>query len=98
MQTIIALYDDFATARRVIEELVDAGYSRDSISLVANDTKNEYASYLNDDGDGNVEGDEGAGFGAVVGALIGLGALALPGVGPIIAGGSLASALARSEE
>jgi len=72
MQTIIALYDDFATARRVIEELVNAGYSRDSISLVANDAKNEYAGYLNDDGDGNVEGDEGAGFGAVVGALIGL--------------------------
>jgi len=94
MNTVIALYDDFPTARRVIEELVAAGYSRDNISLVASDTNKEYVAYLNDDGDGNVEGDEGAGFGAVVGALIGLGAALIPGVGPAIAGGTLAAALA----
>jgi len=92
MNTIIALYDDFATARRAIEELVAAGYSRENISLVANDATKEYAGYLADDYD-DVEGDEGAGFGAVVGALIGLGAMAIPGVGPVIAGGSLVAAL-----
>ena len=36
MKTIVGLYDDIATARRVVEELAAAGFQRGDISLVAN--------------------------------------------------------------
>src|SRR5688572_27587764 len=90
-KTIVALYDDFPTARRVVEDLVDAGFSRDTISLIANDASGEYASYLDADSE-DISAGEGAGFGAVVGALVGLGVALIPGVGPVLAGGPFAAA------
>src|SRR5215211_4006029 len=88
-QTVVALYDDFPTARAVVEDLVEAGFPRDNISLVANDASGEYAGYLNADED--VTPGEGAGFGAVVGALVGLGVALIPGIGPVLAAGPLAA-------
>ena len=43
-KTIVSLYDDFATAQQVAQELVDAGFSRDNISVMANDAAGEYGS------------------------------------------------------
>jgi len=92
-QTVIALYDDFGTARNVVEDLVESGFSRENISIVANDSSGEYARYLEDnDMDDDVSADEGAGFGAVVGGLIGLGVALIPGIGPVLAAGPFAAA------
>jgi uncharacterized membrane protein len=97
MRTIVALYDDFDVAKDVVENLVEAGFQRDKISLMASDAAGEYASYLNRDvervAEGDVSGAEGASFGAVVGGLVGLGAMLIPGVGPVIAAGPLVAAL-----
>ncbi|MBK9748149.1 MAG: DUF2382 domain-containing protein [Chloroflexi bacterium] len=90
--TVVALYDDFDTARRVVEELVSAGFDREDISLVANDASGSMGSTLKTDKD-DVTAGEGAGFGAVVGTLIGLGVALIPGVGPVLAAGPLAAAL-----
>ena len=90
--TVVALYDDFDTARRVVEELVSAGFDREEISLVANDNTGTMGSALKGDKD-DVTAGEGAGFGAVVGTLIGLGVALIPGVGPVLAAGPLAAAL-----
>ena len=38
MKTIVGLYDDITTARRVVEELANAGFERGNISLVANNS------------------------------------------------------------
>jgi uncharacterized protein (TIGR02271 family) len=89
-QTVLALYDDFSTARQAVEALVDAGFDRDHISLIANDATGEYAQFL--EGDDNVTAGEGAGFGAVVGTLVGLGVALIPGVGPVLAAGPFAAA------
>jgi hypothetical protein len=93
-RTIIALYDHFETAQSAVQGLVDAGFSRNDISLVANDASGEFKSYT-DAGviDDDVKAGEGAGFGAVVGTLVGLGVALIPGVGPVIAAGPLAAAL-----
>ncbi|HEX2906649.1 MAG TPA: hypothetical protein VHO69_07310 [Phototrophicaceae bacterium] len=96
-KTIVALYEDFDVAQDVVEDLVEAGLSRENISLVANDAAGDYARnlgtttsiYQTDD----VTGGEGAGFGAVVGGLIGLGAMLIPGIGPVIAAGPLVAGL-----
>jgi len=89
-KTVVALYDTFDTARSAVEALVDAGFERGDISLVANDAKGQFADYSKDD---DVSAGEGAGFGAVVGALVGLGVALIPGVGPVLAAGPLAAAL-----
>jgi hypothetical protein len=96
-KTVVALYDDFMTARRVVENLTEVGFSRDTISVMVNDASGEYAGYLRDDRDiavsEDVKAGDGAGFGAVVGTLIGLGAALIPGIGPVIGAGPLGVAL-----
>lgn len=93
--TVVALYDDFDTARRVVEELVSSGFDREDISIVANDEKGSMGSSLKGGGHDHddVKAGEGAGFGAVVGTLIGLGVALIPGIGPVVAAGPLAAAL-----
>jgi|GEM_PF-152112 len=99
-RTIIRLYDDFATAQEVAHELVNTGFARDNISIMANDASGEYSRQI-----GSSEADvsgagAGAGIGAVlgggVGLLVGAGALAIPGIGPVIAAGPVLSALATA--
>ncbi|MEP7284470.1 MAG: general stress protein [Chloroflexota bacterium] len=100
-KTVVALYDDVAVAQRAIEKLVSNGFTRDNISLLANDASNDYSHYLDRYGTGEtvdaVTASDGAGFGATVGALtgvlVGLGAFMIPGVGPIIGAGPLIAGL-----
>jgi hypothetical protein len=100
-ETIVRLYDDISEAYRVVDELVQAGYNRDDITLMAYDPEGTYADYVDVDYEQAREvGEEaavGAGVGAIIGGLggllIGLGALTIPGLGPIIAAGPIAAAL-----
>jgi len=93
--SVIALYNDFETGARAVQALVDAGFDRKNISIVANDPDQRYSSTIKtttaDDGD--VKAGEGAGFGAIVGGLIGLGVALIPGIGPVLAAGPLAAAV-----
>lgn len=101
MKTVVGTYDNIQTAYAVANDLISAGYSRNDISVVANDANKEYAPYVDGDGVNTVDtGDDvakGAGIGAAIGGLggllVGLGALAIPGVGPVIAAGPLLAAL-----
>jgi len=101
-QTVVGLFDNLEDAHKVVTELVKAGFDRGQISLVANDASKNYSKYLTKDTaatgkDEDVSSGEGASFGAVVGGLMGviagLGALAIPGVGPVLAAGPLLGAL-----
>lgn len=109
-RTVVALYDNFQDANAAVRELVDNGFNRDDISLMAGDQAGEYGRHLGATGTtAEAAGQEttsgagqGAGIGAGIGAalggigglLVGLGALVIPGVGPVIAAGPLAAALA----
>ena len=94
-KTIVALYDEFDTAQDVLEDLLEAGFSRENVSLMASDATGEHARrYTSTDQVGeDVSAGEGAGFGAVVGTLIGLGVALIPGIGPVLGAGPLAVAL-----
>lgn len=97
MTTVTALYDDMSSAKAAVADLVSAGFRREDISLIANDADKTYAGYTSGDyHEDDVEGDEGAGFGAVIGALVGFGAMLIPGIGPVVAAGPLAAALLGS--
>ena len=94
--TLVALYDNVRTAQQVVDALLNRGFDRDNISLIARDVDEEYAAYV--DGDNNAgEVAEGAGIGAIIGGigglLVGLGALAIPGIGPVIAAGPIVAGL-----
>lgn len=108
-RTVIALYDNMNDANSAIRELVDNNFKRDDISMMAGDQSGEYGRTLGDRKDENRPVDAttsgasgGAGVGASVGAavggiggiLVGLGALVIPGIGPVIAAGPLAAGLA----
>lgn len=100
-KTIVALYDEFDAARRVVQELVDNGFSREDISLLASDARGEFARYHQTDQEEVSRGEEigisagaGAAVGGLGGLLIGLGLLPVPGIGPALAAGPIAAALA----
>jgi hypothetical protein len=103
-KTVVALYDDITSAQQAVEKLVNNGFARDNISLMANDASNSYSKYLNTPSSAPVDytadavtAGEGAGFGATVGALtgivVGLGAFVIPGIGPVLGAGPLAAGL-----
>jgi uncharacterized protein (TIGR02271 family) len=100
MKTIVGLYDDIATARRVVEELAAAGFERGDISLVANNQTTGTTTTGATGGNGEAVA-EGAAGGALVGGalgglgglLLGLGALAIPGIGPVVAAGPIVAGL-----
>jgi hypothetical protein len=91
MQTVTGLYDNHADARAVVRALEDAGISSDSISIVGRDGDERESNA----GEGAAAG---AGIGAAVGGtgglLAGLGLLAIPGIGPVVAAGWLAATAA----
>lgn len=102
MKTVIGLFDDLTQAQEAVRALINNGFARDDISLMASDAKggNTGSADLNDSDDSGAEVDgaiKGAGTGAALGGLagllVGLGALAIPGIGPVIAAGPIAGAL-----
>lgn len=91
MQTITKVYDRYEQAQQAVSGLEAAGITSSDISLLAN----KYVSEKYADVDDASEAATGAGIGAVVGGtaglLAGLGLLAIPGLGPVVAAGWLAS-------
>jgi hypothetical protein len=98
-KTVVGLFDNFTEAQNVVQELVNAGFERNDVSLVANDARGEYSRAVGDTsesstGEGAAAGAIGGGvLGGVLGLLVGVGALAIPGIGPVLAAGPLAAAL-----
>ncbi|WP_018236793.1 general stress protein [Ensifer sp. BR816] len=95
MRTVTGLFDDYADARNAVTDLEAAGVPSDDISIVANNIADRDATDSSDAAEG---AGTGAGLGAVgggvVGLLTGLGLMAIPGVGPVVAAGWLASTAA----
>jgi len=93
----VGVFDDRDDAERAINGLKDAGFNPDQISVMARD-RDQQGSLAEDTG---TEAGTGAATGALTGGLlggvagwlIGIGALAIPGIGPIIAAGPLAAAI-----
>jgi hypothetical protein len=90
-KTVTALYDTYGDASSAINVLEAAGFSRSDISIVANNSENwhrkERATNAAEDAAGGAEA--GAIVGGVGGLLTGLGVMAIPGVGPVVAAGWL---------
>ncbi|MBK9168456.1 MAG: hypothetical protein IPM24_13440 [Bryobacterales bacterium] len=92
-RTIVALFGEAEEAQKVIHDLLNAGFAKDKISLVAN--KATCAPALGPIESIDVESGPGAGIavGSVAGFALGLFALSIPGIGLVLAAGPLAGAL-----
>lgn len=84
-------------AESIVDGLKAAGFSNDSISVLLPDTSGtrDFAHEQNTKlPEGTATGGvAGLGVGAVLGWLVGIGTLAIPGVGPFIAAGPIMAAL-----
>ncbi len=97
MQTIVKLFDDYAHAEAAVRDLEGAGFSAADISIPHRRADGE----LTDARDGVVDDEaSNAGVGATIGTVVGggagllagLGLLAIPGLGPVVAAGWLVAA------
>ncbi len=99
MRTTTHLYDSYAEAVRAVAALEAAGVSHDDISIVGNDRAAASSDAARTDG--VAEPASGAGTGASLGTVLGggagllagIGALAIPGIGPVVAAGWLVATL-----
>ncbi|MEK5237053.1 general stress protein [Paenibacillus sp. FSL L8-0470] len=94
---IVGVFDTEQEATRAIEGLQSRGVSNDEISVITRD-RDELRSISDDTGTMAPEGvATGAATGGVVGGITGLlagiGALAIPGIGPILAAGPIVATL-----
>ncbi len=99
-RTLTCMYDNYEDAKAVVHDLEASGIPHSDISLVANADAHGRASGLSGT-DRDTTG-TGAGGGAVLGTVLGggagllagIGALAIPGIGPVVAAGWLVATLA----
>jgi uncharacterized protein (TIGR02271 family) len=99
-QTVVGLMDTLEEAQNVVQDLINSGFNRDDISIMSR--KDEEAEGVPEEkettsgfGSSTAKGaGAGAAIGGIAGLVAGLTGLAIPGVGPIVAAGPLAAALA----
>lgn len=91
-KTISALYDTYSDAVAAVRELESAGIPQKDISMVSNSTSSSYEQEVAKDA--GTGASIGAAAGAAGGLLAGLGLLAIPGVGPVVAAGWLVATVA----
>lgn len=106
-KTLTRLFDQYTDAESAVRDLEKMGVPHSDISIVANDAAGDHGNKLDGRGAGDAtaaaaahpdaHGDvsrgatTGAALGAAGGLLAGLGLLAIPGLGPIVAAGWLLS-------
>ena len=104
-RTLTRLFDNHDDAVAVVSSLEAAGFSHDDVSIVASNHDTRYTTAGSGTGTDTVAaaeaGGTGAGTGATLGTVLGggagllagIGAMAIPGVGPVVAAGWLISTL-----
>ncbi|NLG97824.1 MAG: hypothetical protein GX491_10720 [Chloroflexi bacterium] len=101
-RTVVGLFEAFNTAQKVVRELVESGFARETISLIASDAEGRFSSQLLEgpeiEGEGTsdsvTEGAEmGVNLGGVSGLLSGITTFTITDLGPVIAAGPLIAAL-----
>ncbi|MFC4714481.1 general stress protein [Planococcus dechangensis] len=97
MSRVVGAYDTEMEAVEVIEDLQHQGYRSEDISVISKDKK-DVEQVTQETGTQAGEGAAagaatGGALGGLGGVLAGLGALAIPGIGPIVAAGPIAAGL-----
>jgi hypothetical protein len=96
-KNIVGVYQSEQEAIAAIEDLVKWGYDKSEISVIGKD--HNHVDYVTEETGTAVEDTAATGaitggaLGGATGLLAGLGALAIPGIGPIVAAGPIAASI-----
>lgn len=97
-KAVFGIYNSTSDAERAVDALLRAGFSNNDISVLLPDDKStrEFAHQKDTKApEGTTTGGVAGGvIGGTLGLLAGIGALAIPGIGPFIAAGPIMGALA----
>lgn len=98
VSVVIALFESRTAAEKAANVLVDAGFSRDTMSVIARDETNPTGGIpeigpIPTVSGGVMDAAAGAGAGGLAGFVGGVIMLAIPGIGPLLAAGPLAAGL-----
>ncbi|MGM0470667.1 MAG: general stress protein [Bacillota bacterium] len=97
MKTIVGVFADHQQAESALSELKDAGYSTDELSLVAKGEEGREGEQMEMTNQNLSDGAAtGGALGGAAGLLASAGALAIPGIGPVLAAGPIAAGLSGS--
>ncbi|AWM86493.1 hypothetical protein [Microvirga sp. 17 mud 1-3] len=99
--TITAFYDNYDSAARAVSRLEAAGIPHEEVSVVASNANDAYSRHATRSFDTDADRNDATGTAATLGTLAGggagllagLGMLAIPGLGPVVAAGWLVSTL-----
>lgn len=90
-KTVIGVFNSRSSAESAVNDLRQRGFTSEEINIVSKEGKQRSSELYDDDvTDGALTGST---LGGIGGLLLGAGALAIPGVGPIVAAGPIAAAL-----
>lgn len=101
----IGVFTNRSDAETALTELRNSGFSMDQVSIIAKDVNPnnpiagmETTSYSGNKADESAKAGAATGgvLGSLGGLLVGLGTLAIPGVGPVVLGGAAATAIATA--
>ncbi len=87
MTTVLGMFEQSHDADRAVSELMQNGFAKNQIGVVARHEVLKEAGLTTGSG-AEIGAITGATAGGIAGLLIGLGAIVIPGVGPIIAAGA----------
>jgi hypothetical protein len=98
--TVVAVYDTHTQAEEAIQQLQRGGFDMKKLSIVGKDyhTEEHAVGYYNTGDRMKHWGKFGAFWGGVWGLLIGAAFFAIPGIGPVLVGGSLVTAIVGALE
>jgi len=90
-QLVIGVFKSLRDAEQAVTQLRQQGFTNEEINIVSKNAEKGDKKYVDDDiSDGALTGGT---LGGIGGLIIGAGALAIPGIGPIVAAGPIAAAL-----
>lgn len=97
MKNVVGFFANRQDAENAVASLVNAGISRDHLGVISRDYRDvpdtPKVGPLHETGGTDTTAGEGAAIGGIAGFAVGILALAIPGVGPILAAGPLAAGL-----
>jgi hypothetical protein len=96
-KAVFCIAQSIDQAERIVSRLKEAGFSSNDISVLLPDKSSTkdfaHEKHTKAPEGAAIGGATGLGMGAVLGWLVGIGSLAIPGVGPLIAAGPIMAAL-----
>jgi len=93
--TVIGLFQSRQTAEQAVSALVNGNFPRDMISVISSDSRGntDIPNIAPIESTGSFDAGTGAAVGGLAGLVGGIIALAIPGIGPILAAGPLAAGI-----